>query len=75
MTTSYFSTNTQTEIIEDRYPVMMVHGLQLAEVLDRLMFERGLTDPTDVTLVLNGIDAEYKQRLSARDAEQVLLIE
>lgn len=66
VTTSYYSTNVQREIIEDRFSVVLVHGLQLAEVLDEMMFVKGMTEPQQVIELLEEIDADYESRLSSR---------
>ena len=41
VTTSYFSEPTQTEVIQDRYPVLLVNGLRLATALDEELHRRG----------------------------------
>ncbi len=41
VTTSYFSAATQREVAEDAYPLVLIHGLQVAEIVERLALAEG----------------------------------
>jgi len=69
VTTSYFSAQTQREVIEDRYPIVLVCGRRLAEVVRGMLVERGLDD---VTVLLDEIDAAYAAPVAPRDPEELL---
>ena len=69
VTTSFFSAQTQREVIEDRYPVVLVCGRRLAEEVHKLLVERG-TD--DLTALLDEIDEGYEGALAPRDPEELL---
>lgn len=69
VTTSYFSTSIQKEVSEDRYPLVMIPGLRVAEAIRTIAMRDGIS----VRELLERIDAKYKQRLANRDPEQVLI--
>ncbi|OBJ65818.1 restriction endonuclease [Mycobacterium colombiense] len=70
VTTSFFSSPVQQEVIEDKYPLALVHGLRVAQEFQKMTLERGLT-----TLdLLKEIDAAYEDRLAERRPEEVLLV-
>jgi len=69
VTTSFFSVPVQEEVLEDRYPVVLIHGLRLAEELNAMVVERQLRGPREA---LEEIDNEYPKRLASRDPEEVL---
>lgn len=69
VTTSFFSPQTQREVIEDRYPIVLVCGRRLAEVVQSMLVERGIDD---LTALLDEIDAAYDQPLAPRDPEELL---
>jgi hypothetical protein len=48
VTTGYFSQPIQTEILQDRYPILLVPGLRLAQELEKRMMERGTPDLRNV---------------------------
>ncbi len=70
MTTSFFSRAVQAEVIEDEYPLVLIHGLQLAQTLDEMMFERGLSS---VLPILKELEAAYPSRISFRRPAEILL--
>ena len=70
VTTSYFSASVQLEVIEDEYPIVLIHGRQVAEVLLQMMFERGLVE---VHPILEELDAQYPSRISHRRPSEILL--
>jgi hypothetical protein len=69
VTTSYFSAQTQREVIEDRYPIVLVCGRRLAEEVGRMLVERG---DDNVTALLDEIDAQYSAPVAPRDPEELL---
>jgi hypothetical protein len=69
VTTGYFSTPTQTEILQDRYPILLVHGLLLAEELEKRLMERGTND---VTTVLKEIEQTHGTLTQISDPDQLL---
>lgn len=69
VTTSYFSEAVQEEIIEDQYPIVLVHGRRIAEEVAMGMFERTLS----VQSFLEDIDKSYESRVLLRRPEEILL--
>lgn len=73
VTTSTFSDQAQREVMGDRYPMLLIHGLQLAQIVNEMMADEGLTKPSELTRWLQGIDAGYRDRIRLRDPEEILL--
>lgn len=71
VTTGYFSRSTQTEVIQDRYPLLLVNGLLLATELDEELRSRG--DPALGDLLAE-IEAQYGQLTALSDPDQVLFL-
>lgn len=69
VTTGSFSLAAQREVIDDQYPLVLIHGLRLAEEVMRLAFER---HGADVTTLLEAVDASYEDRLQIRRPEEIL---
>ncbi len=70
VTTGYFSTAAQVELIRDEYPVMLVAGRQVAETVYRMAIaETG----GDVSALLDMVDAGYEDMVRDLDADQVLM--
>jgi Restriction endonuclease AspBHI N-terminal/Restriction endonuclease len=69
VTTSFFSDPVQQEIIEDQYPIVLIHGKRVAEEVAIGMFERGLS----VQDFLKEIDKTYETRILMRRPEEILL--
>lgn len=69
VTTSYFSQPVQREVIEDKYPLVLIHGLRVARELLALQLESGTPS---LVAVLTQIDATYEERLADRNPEDVL---
>jgi hypothetical protein len=69
VTTSFFSAQTQREVIEDRYPIVLVCGRRLAEEVRDLLIEKG---STDLVALLEEIDEGYEGALAPRDPEDLL---
>jgi len=70
VTTSYFSASVQREVIEDQYPLMLVHGLDLSLSVLRLMNEAGTDSVPDY---LDQLDERYLAMVSNRRPEEILL--
>jgi hypothetical protein len=69
VTTSYFSSSVQQEVLEDKYPIALIHGRRVGEETRNLAFERGAPSVNDL---LKSIDSEYQSRLAQRRPEEVL---
>jgi Restriction endonuclease AspBHI N-terminal/Restriction endonuclease len=69
VTTSLFSERTQREVIEDRYPIVLINGRRLAEEVLGLLVESG---SLDVEAFLSSVDATYGQNIVPRDPEELL---
>ena len=69
VTTSYFSEAVQREVIEDEYPIVLINGAMVAEVVEELAHEMGI----DVADVLIYVDEQYDGMLSSRRPEELLL--
>jgi len=70
VTTSFFSRHVQAEVVEDEYPLILIHGLQIAQTLDEMMFERGLSS---VLPILKEVEDAYESRISFRRPAEILL--
>jgi hypothetical protein len=70
VTTSYFSEPVQQEVIEDQYPILLIHGLEIAREVLLLTLEGGF--PT-VQAFLTDLDQRYEQMLRHRRPEEILL--
>lgn len=71
VTTGYFSRSTQTEVIEDRYPLLLVNGLLLATELDKELRSKG--DPALGDLLAE-IESQYGRLTTLSDPDQVLFL-
>ena len=69
VTTSYFSEPVQQEIIEDQYPILMINGLKIAEVLADCLYFRG---GVKLKQLLEEIDGEYEQLVKTRRPEEII---
>jgi hypothetical protein len=69
VTTSYFSEPVQKEILEDQYPIVLIHGLNVAQLAQELMFESGSTVLGEY---LNLLDSRYRSLISHRRPEEIL---
>jgi hypothetical protein len=70
VTTSYFSIQAQREVIEDRYPIVLICGRRLAREVRSMLIERGQKD--GLVDLLDEIDADYDVSLAPRDPEELL---
>lgn len=69
VTTSFFSDPVQQEIIEDEYPIMLINGRKLAEIILEEISESGYTDLFEL---LSDVDKEYSSKISIRRPEELL---
>jgi hypothetical protein len=70
VTTSFFSENTQLEVLEDQYPILMVDGYRLAREVWTYMLASGLQTTEQA---LNLIDGEYDALIARRSPEEILM--
>jgi Restriction endonuclease AspBHI N-terminal/Restriction endonuclease len=70
VTTSYFSDASQREVIEDQYPILMVHGLRLSREVTELASNAGFNS---VYAYLDHIDSQHDAWLQTRSPEEILL--
>ncbi len=71
VTTGHFSLQAQRELQDDGYPILLVAGRQVGEIMARLAIEAGVS----VLDLLNAIDATYERRVSAREPADILVDE
>ena len=69
VTTSYFSDKVQIEILEDKYPILLINGKKLAEVVNEIVFDQGYKN---VAEYLKKVDSEYAGLIQYRDPEEIL---
>ena len=70
VTTSYFSEAVQQEVIEDRYPIVLVHGKRVAEEVIKIVHEEDRY--ANVEQFLDDVSAEYESRVQQRQPEEIL---
>ncbi|GIU51824.1 restriction endonuclease [Shewanella sp. KT0246] len=70
VTTSYFSDSVQREVIEDKYPIILIHGRRVAEEVAKIVYES--EEFGDVNDFLVSMDKDYPSRLKQRQAEEIL---
>lgn len=66
VTTSYFSEPLQEELNEDKYPIMLLNGKAVSELVGEELFERGI----DLNTYLGDLEKEFKEE--KRMAEDIL---
>lgn len=71
VTTSFFSSNSQKEIIEDDYPLIKINGLVLAQHAIRLKDAAGKKTLREY---LQSIDEEYPEKIQQRRPEDILWV-
>ena len=64
--TSYFSDQTQSEVIDDQYRIVLVDGYRLAREINVVLASRAMTCAS----FLAEIDAEYESQLARRSLER-----
>jgi hypothetical protein len=68
VTTSFFSDKTQQEVLQDRYPILLINGRTLAEEVRTAIIERG----GDLSGLLAEIESTYADLVDMSDPDQVL---
>ena len=69
VTTSYFSDPAQIEILEDKYPLLLINGKKLAELVNEIVIEKGYKN---VAEYLEKVNSEYEGLIQYRDPEEIL---
>ena len=72
VTTSYFSESVQQEVIEDSYPIVLIHGRRIAEEVIKIVHEDDRF-PNVVTL-LDELTAAYPDRIHQGQPEELLRV-
>ncbi len=70
VTTSYFSDKVQIEILEDKYPILLINGKILSEEVNEIVHQKRYKN---VKEYLQEIDKEYEGAVKFRDPEEILL--
>jgi hypothetical protein len=70
VTTSFFTTQVQQEIIEDQFPLITINGLDLARETLKLVEQSGFSS---VLELLSQLESEYKSLIQKRRPEDILL--
>lgn len=69
VTTAYFSTSVQKEVLDDQYPIMLINGLRLAEAINCITYKEGVA----LDELFEIIDAQYDSMCKNRRPEEILL--
>jgi hypothetical protein len=69
VTTSFFSEAVQREVLEDKYPVLLINGLLLAQEVLAIAHETGFPN---IQSLLKKIDGGYESTVKQRDPEEIL---
>jgi hypothetical protein len=69
VTTSYFSEAVQREVLEDKYPILLINGLRVAREVEMAMNEVG---SSDLRKFLDSIDKTYDDQVMARNPEEIM---
>ncbi len=70
VTTSYYSQPAQIEVIEDKYPLIMINGKRLAKEVLKICYFRG---HKTVKALLKEVDQGYDSMIMDRNPEEILL--
>jgi Restriction endonuclease AspBHI N-terminal/Restriction endonuclease len=68
VTTSFFSKPTQQEVLEDRYPILLINGRRLAEEIRSAVIDRG----DELSTLLAEIAETHGKLVDITDPDQVL---
>jgi hypothetical protein len=69
VSTSYFSEAVQREVLEDKYPIVLINGMRIATEVDAAMNEVG---ESSLNAFLDTIDASYDGQVMARQPEELI---
>ena len=70
VTTSYFSAPVQQEVIEDRYPIVLIHGKRVAKEVSEIVHESDTYDTVEE--FLDEVTSAYESRIRQRQPEEIL---
>lgn len=70
VTTSYFSAPVQQEVIEDRYPIVLIPGKRVAKEVSEIVYESDNYE--SVKQFLDEVTSEYDSRIRQRQPEEIL---
>jgi hypothetical protein len=70
VTTSFFSTQTQREVIEDRYPIVLINGKRVGEEVYKMTVEAGVS----LGSFLDSFEQEHDHLSTISDPEDLLTI-
>ena len=68
VTTSYFSTAVQKEVLDDQYPVMLINGLQIVKAAEAIIFREGIT----LEELMDDVLKSYTSMCKNRRPEEIL---
>jgi hypothetical protein len=68
VTTSYFSSSVQQEVIDDQYPIMLINGKKIAETVSDILVKNGLS----LSEYLDDLDNQYEFNTKNRRADEIL---
>jgi len=69
VTTSYFSESVQREVLEDKFPILLINGKILAQEVMKMSLDNG---SKNVNSLLKSIDDKYESLIQKRDPEEIL---
>lgn len=70
VTTSYFSAKVQQEVVEDRYPIVLINGRRVAEEVLKIVHESD--EHVSIKEYLDKISNEFQTRIRQRNPEEIL---
>jgi len=70
VTTGVITERAQTEVFEDRYPLVMIPGLQVAATVREMLHESG---DSDLSVLLKLFDEQYKMTPRVVDPERLVI--
>lgn len=70
VTTSYFSEAVQQEVIEDRYPIILIHGRRIAEEVMKIVHDS--EEYATFRDFLDHVTEQYENRIQQRQPEEIL---
>ncbi len=70
VTTSYFSSKVQREVIEDKFPLLLINGKTLADAVYEIFQKQGFNS---VGEYLEYVNSQYEGAIGQRAPEQILL--
>ncbi len=68
ITTAYFSQQAQMELQDDGYPILLIDGRRVGELVARECIQSGISTRE----YLEQVDATYEERIKARNASEIL---